>query len=129
MRRLLLTATAIVVLATPALAKDVVPQQFRGNWCGIADEPDYVRTPKPCRPDEDMTSLTVTADEFYYNADDGTTYGRCKVLTADHYKSRGKTRPEYLVRLKCGDAPTELYWLYLTDGKLFHDKFKGGGYR
>jgi len=129
-RRLILAAVAALALAAPAAAKDLVPAQLRGNWCGGLDDPHYARTTKPCRAAEDVTSMTVTADEVYYHADDGTTYGRCGVLMVDKYKSWGKARPEYVVRLKCGDADAELYWLYLTSGKdLFYDKFRGGGYR
>jgi len=125
MKRLLLAAAAALAFATPALSKDIVPQQFRGNWCGLMDSDDgFVRTPKPCHSDE-ADSLTVKADETYYNANDGTTFGHCKVLMTDPYKPG---RPEYIVRLKCGDE-TELYWMYLSRGKLFHNKFKGGGYR
>jgi hypothetical protein len=125
-KMLLAGVAALSIASIPVSAKDLVPTQFRGNWCGLADDPEYVRTPKPCRPDEDMTSMTVTADKVYYHADDGTTYGRCNVLMTDRYRP-GK--PEYIARLKCGDAPTELYWMYLSGGKLFHDKFRGGGYR
>jgi hypothetical protein len=47
-------------------------------------------------------------------------------MMTDSYKPG---RPEYIVRLKCGGDETELYWMYLSRGKLFHNKFKGGGYR
>src|SRR5262245_43029618 len=114
-----------VAVATPAAARDVVPQQFRGHWCGLESEmadTGLQRVSRPCPTAEDVdTNLTVTADEI-----DGTAYGRCKVLMADRYRPRS---PDYIVRLKCGDAPTELYWLELHNGNLIHIKFRGGGYR
>jgi len=120
--RFLGTVTIFVALAlswmvVSAHAKDVVPQQFRGNWCGQADDPEYVRTPKPCAADESTNPLKVTAD----------TVDGCKVTMVDRYRPRD---PDYIVRLKCGDAPTELYWLRPANGgKLYFDKFHGGGYR
>jgi hypothetical protein len=118
MRRLTLALVAVLAFATPALAKNVIPKQFQGNWCGqIDDDSSYVRTPKPCKIDESTTSMIITADKV----------DACKVLMVTRY--RPKTE-DYLVRLNCGDsAGTELYWLWLSDDKLTFGKYRGGGYR
>src|SRR5262249_18261627 len=130
--RFLGTVTIFVALAlawmmVSAHAKDLVPRQFRGHWCGAVDSDDgYKRTTKPCAPAEDVSPLTVRANETYFHADDGTTYGRCRVEAVSPYKPRGY-RGVYLASMNCGDPTVDgLYWFYLENGRLIHLKSSRG---
>jgi hypothetical protein len=73
-----------------------------------------------------MNSLTVTADRVYYHADDGTTYGHCKITMVSAYKPQSY-RDAFLTRLDCGVAEVNgLYWFYLVNGRLIHIRSSRG---
>ena len=98
MRFIRIAALILAVGRLPAAA-DTLPFQFRGHWCGAADDDGGMhRVSRSCEPLEDRDTVIVNAKGVIYLSEDGPS--ACKVIPY----GRPKLRDVYIARLACDHA-------------------------